>query len=90
MLILVDPLRVDPEERVWEPAFDGGVGEIGVDDQDGENGKQDAIAQAVEAAKGIDGPNDTAGIRVEECEVLLQNGLVSVLVCPVISSSPVW
>lgn len=28
MLILMDPLHVDPEERIWDPGFPGRVGEV--------------------------------------------------------------
>lgn len=32
MFVFVDPCYVDAEEGIWEPAWEGGIAEVGVDD----------------------------------------------------------
>lgn len=71
MLVLVDVGDVEAEEGVWEPGRDGRVREVGVDDEDGDKGENDAKAQAEESPKRIGWPKDPVVVRIEEVAVLL-------------------
>ncbi|EHK97539.1 hypothetical protein M7I_6692 [Glarea lozoyensis 74030] len=66
-------LQIDPEEGVREPGRGGGIGEIGVDDEDGEEREQDVEADAVEADVGVLRPDDAVVVAVEEIAVLLED-----------------
>jgi hypothetical protein len=44
MLILMDSCRINPEEWIKEPARDGRIAEIAVDDEDGQNADDEVVA----------------------------------------------
>jgi len=71
MLILMNPRRINPEEGIWEPARDGGIAEIGVNNEDTQDAEDDVVAKAMKAVECVEGPDHSVGISVEESDVLL-------------------
>jgi hypothetical protein len=47
---------MDAEERVGEPTWVGGVREVYVDDEEGDEGEELVEAEGVETAVGVEGP----------------------------------
>jgi len=71
MFILIDPCRINPEKRIRQPTRQSRIAKIGMDDEDGEDREDDAVAQAMEAMEGVERPDDAVRIGVEEGDVLL-------------------
>lgn len=90
VLVLVYSLQVDAEERVRQPARDRGIGKVGVDDDDGEEGDDDAKANGAEPAERVARPDDAVSVRIEEGAVLLQHRLMPVSLRPVVLCRAVW
>jgi len=71
MLIFMDPCSINPKEWVGKPARDGGIAEIAVDDDDGENTEEEVVAEAVETVECVEGPDYAIGVGIKEGDVLL-------------------
>lgn len=97
MLVFVDASEVNRETEVGnvvrEPGAagrDGRVGEVGVDDDDGQDAKNDVIAEGAETGECVLWPDNTGGGAREEEEVLLHHCLVRVFGGPIILGRSLW
>jgi hypothetical protein len=84
MLIFVNIRDVEAEEGIGDPGRYRRVREVGVDDEQGYEGEDDAEAEAMEAVESVGRPDDAITVRVEKVTVLLQNSLVRVAARPVV------
>jgi hypothetical protein len=71
MLGFMNVFQKDTEKWIGEPTGRCGIGEVGVDDEDGEEGEDDVEAETVEPNVCVWGPDDSVMVTVEEVTVLL-------------------
>lgn len=90
MLVLVYVGEVHAEEGIGKPGREGRVGEIGVNDKDGDEREDNTKAKLMEAAEGILGPYDTIAVGIEKVTMLLEDCLVRVIARPVFVCGAVW
>jgi hypothetical protein len=90
MFILMDIISIDPEERIKEPARDGRIAGIAMDDEERQNADDKVVAQALEGTECVKRPDDSIRVSVKEADVLLQDSLVSVAANPLVLLDPVW
>jgi hypothetical protein len=63
----------EAEERVGQDAFNGRIGEICMYNQQGDEREYHPISQSIETTVGIQRPDYTIAVGVEEVTVLLQD-----------------
>jgi hypothetical protein len=83
MLRLVRIYEKEAEKRIGKPAGACGVGEVDVDDEDGDEGEDIVEAETVESDEGVLWPENAVVVAVEEVAVLLYYTLVRVFSRPV-------
>jgi hypothetical protein len=83
MLRLVRIHEEEAEKGIGKPAGACGVGEVDVDDEDGDEGEDVVEAEAVEPDEGVLWPENAVVVAVEEVAVLLYYALVRVFTRPV-------
>ena len=71
MLRAVDVHKVDAEEGIGKPGVARGVGEIDVNDEEGDGGENHAETEVVEADESVGGPENAVAVAVEVFAVLL-------------------
>lgn len=75
-------LEVDAEHGIRKPSGGCWVREVYMNDEGGDEGEEDAEADAVKADERVRWPYHPIAILVEEVAVLLQYRLVGMLLCP--------
>lgn len=60
-----------------------------MDDKDGERTEEEVVAQGTEAEKGGHWGYNARG-SFKEFAMLLEDGLIGVLTCPIVFRGPVW
>ena len=73
VFIFMDTRDMVAEKGIWDETVESRIADIWVDDQLGDDGEEDIIAQTVETAVGIKSLGDAVRITVEEGTMLLKH-----------------